>query len=472
MAEAVGVTVAEFARHVVATKTKEHVQLLRQFYTPYLPQLTQLFDELDICAVTKSPLQQTVRGRQAIDAGRKPSNNETSIVDEAGARPSKDAIPDEKTNTENEGKIAENLTVNFKKCSRTEQKKNFTQMSTLNSNSRKDVLMEMNFVLAEDTQKAIKDNITGEEFKCAGKKSRDRSEATSSSMTQRNRIFVPDQKNDTYGTSEKYSDLLDNDYITCSSLEWEKQPTRSVNTPKKVKFQCSKNSLIPTRVCDSSEMHSLLTEANKMLSSTSACCQEAKAREKRCADLTCGVIGSLTGHQNITPQMSSEQNSKMGSSDYNTLLAGLLFKDEMTTYVDKTKCFKNQVLRNNSKDEIYDLDYIPSDKTESCKDDREMNSKATGYYNKVLDTILFGECSSVPESVPEQRGMAATLTSPTQLTIASSQPNHSYNPSSHSRHIIAELFDSPHEEMTGGCQGKATQILSATSDVHKSLPAS
>ncbi|XP_042230236.1 uncharacterized protein LOC121871803 [Homarus americanus] len=420
MAEAAGLTLSEFSRLVLASSTKEHLLLLRQYHTLQLPQLTQLFDELDVCAPSVRQLKQTLHNEQNTENGNILSD-ETGSTYEAVAGPCKVS-----QNVRNESKIVKKCINTYNRNLRTGQRKAYAQTQTVRV-SRKTFTKKVN-VQEDNHQQVVNINYGNGEDQLVHLSSSKRFEATSIKETKVARTVISDTESDTSSNSERNCDLSDSDCIPPSPESNEEQEAQNFNIVKspycKILSQC-------TRMQDNCDV--LLAPDPAAVLCTAGRIQDGQSKREKTAITSAEKLDSLNGQKNMASGITSEQPSKNSNFHYNSVLAGLLFEDESSTTCNK----KSEIVNSGN------LHRINLGKKEMCEKNTGMNTKPTGCYNRVLDTLLFGDCSPLPASEPKQSGEGTAHSSQTPTTTTVSQVYHSNSYTNHSMHIIDELFGSP-----------------------------
>ncbi|XP_045595491.1 uncharacterized protein [Procambarus clarkii] len=432
MAEAAGMSVSEFARHIMAGDTHKTLQLLREFHTPHVPQLTQLFDELDACALSESPSEQPNHG-----SGNFFLDDEALVENEEYFISNRKAVARVDCNT------LKNNRVGCKTSLRAESRKCDT-CTTIPSVSRdKNYLNNKNSeqndnCLELEEVNSFKKN--GSSVKVRGRKG--------FNLTPREVIMdtitvIPDTESDATAGSESDSEMVVNDLIP--------------HVPQPSEHQLARAHMVkPSHLNRISVKSSSLLSDPPTLSTASLGFRKSQLREES------SDLNSFERQQNPTHEISTQQTNKMHDSDYNTVLAGL-FEDELSAPQVLESNRQTKIINNNSHN-------LQSDKTELCENNPR-NANSTGYYNRVLDTLLFGECTPLPPLQSGCHNKTATSIEQTRPTLASSQDNFTASSSQYSSSDIDKLlFGSPPEEVNKELKGKVKQCLQTASDQQSQRP--
>nr|XP_053640658.1 uncharacterized protein LOC128694538 [Cherax quadricarinatus] len=390
----------EFAELVLAGDTQEHLQLLRQYHTPCLPQLSQLFDELDVCALSVNPLKQKISRRISLDDSTEIANRANTAsgrnIGRAKQNKSNKQIPVASTSREN----------------RTLKKTSVVQTVDMTNCKRVNCVQE--------TRKKGFDTASREVIKSA--------------IT-----VIPETESDTSSNSESDSELSVSDFIPPSPSSNENQ-LALVNTVK-----------LPVYT----KIHINTNSCSLLLSAPSA----SNSPERS----TLNDVNSVERQQNRAFENLAQQTNTVCNSDYNKVLDEILFEDESLTQQLKTNKFlEEQIVGSNLKYcnplEKMNKDFnFLSGKADLCKNNVGITKKNSRHYNTVLDTLMFGDCSSPSASQPEQNGETSISISQTPPSITISQDNSSNKFSDHSTRIIDELFGSLPEKLDEEHNGKVEE---------------
>lgn len=439
MAEAAGVTVSELARKIISCDTKQHLELLRRYHTQQTPELSQLFDELDIC-VAHSPNTSitSANNQQTTDFNNRCLENDFGHVGSAVASTSKltpATILGIKT-----GKISKKSN-NCKKYQRASLRKVTEQTSASNKRRDQRDFTSTHLGRVRNCWKILLKNESdnSREKECVG----GTRIHNDNRVRMRTRTVIPETDSDISTVSDTDDANASDNYIPPSpelnNIEY------CANTVSNT-ISLSEHNDLDTRICStSSKLHHLTPHAREL---------RLKRIRRNCSAHHDVEFVNDEEQQN-TVDVSEEQSDKQESSDYNEVLAGLLFEESsmQNTVHDKPNTHhKGQKSFSNCSSKVINN---VEDNDNSCSyesDEKNSVSTASVGYNKVLDTLLFGESPASKNPSSETEGRI---------------PQSPSSPCAYSVHTIDTLFSPTDEESSTAGKGNGRTGTDSGSHVNR-----
>lgn len=390
MAAAAGVTVEELARKVLSCDAAHHLQLLRNYHTPSVPELSQLFDELDLCAARDPDATVTADSQRTADhrvdqfGAESLTDNETPTTSRSST---KHASP------KNSSRISKSTT-HYKNSQKTRLKKIAKQVTASEIREGRENTVTSHVRGTGSTSAEATTEHSGNLSRVGLGGSRSNGGiAALRAATAGTRTVIPETESDT--SDDDVVVLSDDTYVPPSPGLERNQRGHQNSASSSSRAHCSGRGL-------HRPLHTAVEASEPSTSGSSREVEHDVSAE----------LGTRRGASRVSGE------SPLESCDYNEVLAGLLFEEDdrlprpVGARTDKRhkevrSCYTND----NETDNV------------GSGDDEENGLVCTqsSGYNRVLDTLLFGDEDGPSTSCKPRLSSASCSYSALVHTSGSSQ---------------------------------------------------